>query len=102
MVEFATLNARLTEAAKKRLGELVTFTPKNGVAKPNTWAVIDRNVEIVGQGGQVSDLRVAASLALADVGEDVAGARIKTASGEEFDVDSKLDNDGLVVRVALR
>jgi hypothetical protein len=102
MVEFATLNARLTETAKTRLGELVTFMPKNGVAKPDTRAVIDRNVEIVGQGGQISDLRVAASLAIADVGEDVAGARIKTAAGEEFYVDSKLDNDGQFVRVALR
>lgn len=101
MADFAALNARLTAATKNRLGEPVTFVSPDGAEKA-VQAVIDRNTEIVGQNGQLSDLRTAASLAIADVGRDVDGGRIKTAAGEDLYIDGKLEDDGQYVRVALR
>ena len=101
MVEFATLNARLTDVAKRRVGELVTFVPRDRADLPNIRAVVDRNAEIVGQKGQVSDLRITASLPIVDVGTDVDGGRVKTTLGDYF-VDSILENDGEFIKVALR
>lgn len=101
---FATANARLTSAVKSRLGEPVVFTPVDGAAR-TVDAVIERNIELVGQDGRVSDIRMAGSFAIADLPETVDGATVRIGSGvtaEDRIVDSVLTRDSTMIKVALR
>lgn len=104
---FATANARLTSAVKSRLGEPVVFTPVDGKAVSigadgnPLQAIIERNIELVGQDGRVSDIRMAGSFAIADLPETVDGAEVKIGSELRI-VDAVLTRDSTMIKVALR
>lgn len=102
MAEFADLNARLTGACKTRLGELVDVTLPNRKTLVAVRAIVDRNRELIGENGQVSDIRMTAKLARSDVGVDLVGGEIFLGEDEHRRIDAVVGDDGQFIEVTLR
>lgn len=105
MAEFSSLNARLTQACKTSLGELVDVTLESGKQLTGLRAIVDRDREIVGTNGQVSDMRVTAKFAVVDfaAGDELDNATVYLREDAATMVcEAILANDGQFAEWALR
>jgi hypothetical protein len=99
-VSFSDLAKQLTEACTTRLGEPVGYRPRVGVKK-TVQAVVQRDLEILGEHGQVIDRRTAVSLAKRDI-TDTIGAEITIGASEVRRVDAVAADDGEMIRLVLQ
>lgn len=94
---FAEIEADIARETHEAFGVDATYT--HGASDPVLCrVVIDRNVEIFGDMGQVVERRTAVSFLSAEVAMPVRGAVVAASSGA-WKVDKVVEDDGCVVKV---
>ena len=95
---------RATVSVFNRLGHAATYTPVSG-APVTCRAIVNRDVAMVGEYGQVTEKRTQIELMKQDVATPKRGDTIVIAEGVyagTYTVESKDSDDGYVVRVIVR
>ena len=96
------LDQRVTDDLFRHMGRRAFYTPKSGQLF-NCLAVIFRGTDLHPQGfeSQVLDAKTVIHLQVSAVGRPKQGDKISVA-GQHFTVDQIIEDDGVVVQVAVR
>lgn len=93
---FAAIEAEIARETHAAFGVDGIYTAADGTPLP-CRVVIDRNVEIFGEMGQVIDRRATVAFLSAEVPLPVRGATV--VAGATMRVDKIIEDDGVVVKV---